>query len=191
MSVWLILLMELDATHAQQRDTPRGKISAYSSVVRDHNSVVFGTAPSQQPSGEFRGSHRTRGKQIYTPRAVSLVRSPAASAIDPCADEQFPNRIAGPGVCRSVVAGNHHWRCVYMKHNERPVLADNSAKNNWETLREASLRLSISPRHLRKLMQAGTVPWYRVGDRRIVLDPVEVDQAIRNNFRQDMERRAA
>ena len=81
--------------------------------------------------------------------------------------------------------------CAEMKHKERPALADNSAKNNWETLREASLRLSISPRHLLKLMQAGAVPWYRVGERRIVLDPVEVDQAIRSNFRHDTERRAA
>ena len=40
-------------------------------------------------------------------------------------------------------------------------------------------------------MQAGKVPWYRVGKRRIVLDPVEVDQAIRKNFRQDTERKAA
>ena len=78
-----------------------------------------------------------------------------------------------------------------MKHNERPVLADNSAKNNWETLREASLRLSISPRHLRKLMQSGAIPWYRVGKRRIVLDPVEVDAAIRRKFRQGAEGRAA
>lgn len=65
------------------------------------------------------------------------------------------------------------------------------ASNRWETLRETSRRLSVSPLHLRKLMQAGKVPWYRVGKRRIVLDPLEVDQAIRNNFRQDTERRAA
>lgn len=78
-----------------------------------------------------------------------------------------------------------------MNHNERPAPADNGAKNNWETLREAAQRCNVSARHMRGLMQSGAIPWYRVGKRRIVLDPVEVDQAIRNNFRQDTERRAA
>lgn len=77
-----------------------------------------------------------------------------------------------------------------MNHNERPAPADNGALK-WETLRESSKRCNVSARHLRGLMQAGAIPWYRVGKRRIVLDPVEVDQAIRNNFRQDTERRAA
>lgn len=74
---------------------------------------------------------------------------------------------------------------------KQPAPAFDGASNHWETLRETSRRLSVSPLHLRKLMQAGAVPWYRVGKRRIVLDPVEVDQAIRKNFRQDTERRAA
>jgi hypothetical protein len=74
---------------------------------------------------------------------------------------------------------------------KQSVPSIDGASNRWETLRETSRRLSVSPLHLRKLMQAGKVPWYRVGKRRIVLDPVEVDQAIRNNFRQDTERRAA
>jgi hypothetical protein len=74
---------------------------------------------------------------------------------------------------------------------KQSVPSIDGASNRWETLRETSRRLSVSPLHLRKLMQAGKVPWYRVGKRRIVLDPVEVDQAIRNNFRQDMKRGAA
>ena len=74
---------------------------------------------------------------------------------------------------------------------KQPAPAFDGASNHWETLSETSRRLSVSPLHLRKLMQAGKVPWYRVGKRRIVLDPVEVDQAIRSNFRQDTERRAA
>ena len=74
---------------------------------------------------------------------------------------------------------------------KQPAPAFDGASKRWETLRETSRRLSVSPLHLRKLMQAGKVPWYRVGKRRIVLDPVEVDQAIRKNFRQDTERKAA
>ena len=78
-----------------------------------------------------------------------------------------------------------------MKHEERPAQADNSAKNNWETVRDTSQRCNVSARHLRGLMQSGAIPWYRVGKRRIVLDPVEVDAAIRRNFRQSAEGRAA
>lgn len=74
---------------------------------------------------------------------------------------------------------------------KQSVPSVDGASNRWETLREASRRLSVSSLHLRKLMQAGKVPWYRVGKRRIVLDPVEVDQAVRRNFRQDAEGRAA
>ena len=54
----------------------------------------------------------------------------------------------------------------------------------WETLKDSASRLNISARHLRGLMDAGQIPFYRIGKRRIALDPREVDRAIEENFRQ-------
>jgi hypothetical protein len=70
-----------------------------------------------------------------------------------------------------------------MEHSNKPAPALNGASRNWETLREASQRCNVSARHMRGLMATGAIPWYRVGKRRIVLDPAEVDQAIREQFR--------
>jgi hypothetical protein len=67
--------------------------------------------------------------------------------------------------------------------NKQPASATTGALNKWETVREASQRVSVSPRHLRELMRTGLVPWYRFGKRRVVLDPVEVDQTIRRQLR--------
>ncbi len=55
---------------------------------------------------------------------------------------------------------------------------------NWETLKQCADRLNVSARHLRGLMDAGQIPFYRLGKRRIALDPREVDKAIEENFRQ-------
>jgi hypothetical protein len=75
-----------------------------------------------------------------------------------------------------------------MEHSNKPAPALDGAirswaSRNWETLREASQRCNVSARHMRGLMATGVIPWYRVGKRRIVLDPAEVDQAIREQFR--------
>jgi excisionase family DNA binding protein len=55
---------------------------------------------------------------------------------------------------------------------------------NWETLKGCASRLNISGKHLRRLMDDGQIPFYRIGKRRIALDPREVDRAIEENFRQ-------
>lgn len=52
----------------------------------------------------------------------------------------------------------------------------------WETVEETANRLRISTRLLRELMKNGTVPFHRAG-RRVVLDAVEVDEAIRRTMR--------
>jgi excisionase family DNA binding protein len=52
----------------------------------------------------------------------------------------------------------------------------------WETVEETANRLRISTRLLRELMKTGTVPFHRAG-RRVVLDAVEVDEAIRRTMR--------
>jgi len=54
----------------------------------------------------------------------------------------------------------------------------------WETLAECAERLSVSKRHLRGLMDQGHIPFYRIGKRRLALDPREVDRAIEEKFRQ-------
>jgi hypothetical protein len=41
----------------------------------------------------------------------------------------------------------------------------------------------LAAHHMRGLMATGAIPFYRVGKRRLVLDPAEVDQAIREQFR--------
>ena len=168
----LILLMVLDGLGAQDCDRGSNNGIDISCAKAHTNYVVFGSSFVcdllvflKQLAPHSRVNHHTSRFRVWNSRPR---RSPIGRGRKPSMEV-----------------------CAEMKHKERPALADNSAKNNWETLREASLRLSISPRHLRKLMQAGAVPWYRVGERRIVLDPVEVDQAIRSNFRQDTERRAA
>jgi excisionase family DNA binding protein len=53
----------------------------------------------------------------------------------------------------------------------------------WESVDETASRLTISKRLLRELMKVGTIPFHRAG-RRVVLDAVEVDEAIRRNWRQ-------
>lgn len=57
------------------------------------------------------------------------------------------------------------------------------AATTWESVDEAASRLTISTRLLRELMKVGTIPFHRAG-RRVVLDAVEVDEAIRRNWRQ-------
>jgi excisionase family DNA binding protein len=61
------------------------------------------------------------------------------------------------------------------------VTAKNAA-TTWETVEETANRLTISTRLLRELMKTGTVPFHRAG-RRVVLDAVEVDEAIRRKNR--------
>lgn len=48
----------------------------------------------------------------------------------------------------------------------------------YETISQAAERLTLSTRTLRGLIQSGRIPAYRVGKRRIALDPSEVDKAI-------------
>ena len=61
--------------------------------------------------------------------------------------------------------------------------ATQRAATLWESVDEAASRLTISKRLLRELMKVGTIPFHRAG-RRVVLDAVEVDEAIRRNWRQ-------
>ena len=155
--LWRILPMVLDGKDAQHYDK-RGNECIDFPREKPHNKyVVFGSAFVcdllvflKQLAPHSRVNH-------HTPRASSVRKSrPRRSPI-------------GRGRKPSLEV------CAEMKHKERPALADNSAKNNWETVRDTSQRCNVSARHLRGLMQSGAIPWYRVGKRRIVLDPVEVD----------------
>jgi excisionase family DNA binding protein len=68
------------------------------------------------------------------------------------------------------LGAKHGWHPVYL---ERPM--SRALARKYATIEAEAKRLDVNPRTIRRMISRGQLTGYRLGDRLIRVDPVEVD----------------